>query len=222
MYKVCIFDLDGTLADSVESIAYSANRAIGKFGFSPNPVENYKRYAGDGAPEMLRRSLRDAGDEKLEYFDRVHEEYRILFEKDCMYRVVPYDGIRECLRALKAAGISITVLSNKPHQRAVDVVEALFGKGYFDMIQGMRDESTRKPSPKGALQIAEALGARPEECVYLGDTDTDMKTGKAAGMYTVGVTWGFRSRKELEENHADQIIDRPQELLKLIEEKRFL
>ncbi len=215
MYKVCIFDLDGTLADSVESIAYSANRAIGKFGFSPNPVENYKGYAGDGAPEMLRRSLRDAGDAGLTYFPQVYEEYKKLFEKDCMYHVRPYEGIVEALAGLKALGVSIAVLSNKPHRRTIQVVEGLFGKGYFDELQGMIDESTRKPNPQGALMIADRAGVLPAECMYVGDTNTDMQTGNRAGMYTIGVTWGFRSRKELEENHAHVIIDHPLELIGL-------
>lgn len=218
MYKACIFDLDGTLADSVESIAYSANRAIVKYGFIPNPVENYKMYAGDGAPEMLKRSLLAAGDTDLEYFPLVQEEYKRLFEKDCMYRVKPYNGIVDALEALKKAGIAIAVLSNKPHDRTVDVVESLFGEGYFDHVLGMKDESTRKPNPAGALAIAEAFGLEPAQCMYVGDTNTDMQTGVAAGMLTIGVTWGFRSREELETNGAQRIIDHPMELPAIAQE----
>ncbi len=215
MYKACIFDLDGTLADSVESIAYSANRAIGKYGFPPNPVENYKMYAGDGAPEMLKRSLLDAGDKELKYFALVQAEYKRLFETDCMYHVVPYDGIVEALKQLKEAGVYIAVLSNKPHSRTVDVVESLFGKGYFDEILGMTDEATRKPNPVGAFAIAEKFGVKSSECMYVGDTNTDMQTGVAAGMLTIGVTWGFRQREELEENGAHVIINSPLELPKI-------
>lgn len=219
MYKACIFDLDGTLADSVESIAYSANRAIMKYGFSPNPVENYKDYAGDGAPEMLKRSLIDAGDTKLQYFEQVQEEYRRLFETDCMYRVVPYDGIVEALKKLKENGVLLAVLSNKPHNRTVDVVEALFGKGYFHEILGMTDEATRKPNPIGAFTIAKRLGVEPRACMYVGDTNTDMQTGVAAGMLTVGVTWGFRKKTELEESGAHRMIAHPLELVRIAREE---
>ena len=164
---------------------------------------------------MLRRSLRDAGDTALRYFDGVHREYKRLFEKDCMYHVNPYPGIPEALEALKKMGVLIAVLSNKPHFRTVDVVEGLFGKGYFDLIQGMTDEATRKPDPRGALLLAEKAGAKPARCMYVGDTDTDMQTGNRAGMFTIGVTWGFRTREELEKNQAGCIIDHPMRLPEL-------
>lgn len=215
MYKACIFDLDGTLTDSVESIAYSANRAISEFGFEPNPVEAYKQFAGDGADKMLERSLIAAGDSNLEYIGQVKQKYREFFEKDCMYKVKPYDGIVELLEILKEKNIKIAVLSNKPHNRVVDVIEALFGKDYFDILMGQSKHIKRKPSPDGALIIADELGLLTSECIYIGDTNTDMITGKSANMFTVGVTWGFRDRQELEENHADHIIDSPLQLLEI-------
>lgn len=215
MFKACIFDLDGTLTDSVESIAYSANRAIAAFGFTPNPVEAYKHFAGDGADIMLERSLVAAGDVNLEYFEPVKQKYKELFQKDCMYQVKPYEGIVELLKILKEKNIKIAVLSNKPHNRAVDVVEALFGKDYFDIIMGQSKHIKRKPSPDGALIIADELGLLTSECIYIGDTNTDMITGKSANMFTVGVTWGFRERQELEENNADYIIDSPLQLLEI-------
>lgn len=217
MFKACIFDLDGTLADSVESIAFSANRALQEYGFKPNPVESYKQFAGDGADEMLRRSLLAAGDNKLEYFEQVKLKYRELFAKDCMYQVKPYDGILELLKELKDKNIKIAVLSNKPHDRAVDVVEAVFGRDYFDIIIGQSKHINIKPSPDGALIIADELGLLTNECIYIGDTNTDMITGKSANMFTVGVTWGFREREELEENNADYIIDTPLQLLEIEE-----
>lgn len=214
MIKAYIFDLDGTLADSVESIAYSANRAIAECGFLPHPVENYKQYAGDGAAEMLKRSLLAAGDVKLDYFEQVKMRYKELFAQDCMYRLKAYPGIDEMLDELKRQGMKIAVLSNKPHDRAVDVVETLFGEHYFDYILGQTDRIKRKPSPEGALYIAKCFHVLPKECVYVGDTNTDMITGNEAGMHTIGVTWGFRDREELKNNHANLIIDSPLELLK--------
>lgn len=215
MFKACIFDLDGTLTDSLESIAYSANRAIAAFGFTPNPVEAYKHFAGDGADTMLERSLIAAGDVNLEYIEPVKQKYKELFQKDCTYLVEPYEGIVELLKILKEKNIKIAVLSNKPHNRAVDVVETLFGKDYFDIVMGQSKHIKRKPSPDGALIIADELGLLTSECIYIGDTNTDMITGKSANMFTVGVTWGFRDRQELEANNADYIIDSPLQLLEI-------
>lgn len=104
-------------------------------------------------------------------------------------------GMRETLEALKQAGIHISVLSNKPHGQAVNVIADLFGEGYFDAVQGQVDGIPRKPAPDGALKLAEKFGVKPEECLYIGDTGTDMLTGTRAGMHTLGVLWGFRDRK---------------------------
>lgn len=216
MYKAFIFDLDGTLADTIESIAYSANKALENLGLKEVEVEKYKKFAGDGVVELLGRVLKAAGDEQLQYFSQMETEYRRIFEKYCMYKVAPYEGMIETLEGLKKSHIKIAVLSNKPHERTIDVVESLFGKGYFDYVQGQSEEIEKKPSPKGALNIAERFGVKTEECVYVGDTDTDMITGNRAGMFTVGVTWGFRDRQELEENQSHLIVNHPKELLELI------
>ncbi len=216
MFKVCIFDLDGTIANSLVSIANSANKAIGKFGFNPNPIQNYNKYAGDGAEEMIKRSLIDAGDKNLFYFEEAFNEYKIIFEKECMYEVKPYDGIESVLNKLKEKNIKLSVLSNKPHDRAVDVVKGLFGDDLFDIVEGVSGKFKRKPDPQGALYIADLFKVKPEECAYFGDTNTDMITGKSAGMFTVGVLWGFRDRNELEENNADIIISNPSEILDIV------
>ncbi|SCP98397.1 phosphoglycolate phosphatase [Anaerobium acetethylicum] len=216
MYKLFIFDLDGTLADTVESIAYSANRSIEEAGFVPHEVCRYREFAGDGVKALIRRTLVAAGDADLRYYDQVYSRYNKIFADNCMYKVSAFEGIQECLDSLKSQGIKIAVLSNKPHDRTVDVVEKLFGKGYFDIVQGETDSIQRKPSPQGALMIAEKSQAAPGECVYVGDTNTDMITGKSSKMLTVGVTWGFRDREELEKNHADLIISNPSELLELL------
>lgn len=213
MYKVCIFDLDGTLADTVESMAVCANRALAKLGLQELPTENFRYYAGDGAAELVKRCLRDSGDTKLTHYDEMLALYKEYFSKGCMIGVTLYNGIPELLEELKRRDVHIAVLSNKPHAQAKDVVAQLFGEGYFDYVQGQREDVPRKPSPIGALRIAEQFAVKPEECLYLGDTDTDMQTGKAAGMYTFGVLWGFRTREELEANHADVIIAHPLEIL---------
>lgn len=216
MFKAAIFDLDGTLADTVDSMAYCGNRALKELGLPEQPYEEYKHFAGDGVDELIRRALAAAGDTKFVHFDEMGKIYREYFSRDCMYHVLPYDGIIDMLEVLKEKGIKTAVLSNKPDAQAVDVIETLFGKGYFDHIQGQREGIPRKPSPEGALAIADKFRVRPGECLYLGDTDTDMKTGNAAGMYTVGVLWGFRTREELEKNHAMSIVEKPWEILELV------
>lgn len=216
MYKACIFDLDGTLADTVVSIAYNGNRALAALGLKTHPIEQYQYFAGDGSDELVRRCLRASGDEKLEHYEEMKKIYGAFFQKDCLYQVKPFDGMIPALKHIKQEGIKIAVLSNKPHESAIKVVETLFGKGFFDHIQGQQEGIPRKPSPIGALHTAEIFSVKPEECLYFGDTNTDMQTGKSAGMKTVGVTWGFRKRQELEQNHADLLIDYPEQIVQLV------
>nr|WP_317361401.1 HAD family hydrolase [uncultured Blautia sp.] len=220
MYKVCIFDLDGTIADTVESIAHVGNQTLRAFGLPEIPVKDYNFYAGDGADVQVKRMLAAVpGGDKVDY-EEVRTQYRKWFAENPFYHVKPYDGILELLEGLKAQGIKIAVLSNKPHGAAVEVVHKIFGQDMFHKIQGQTSEIPRKPSPIGALAVAKEFGALPQECLYCGDTNTDMDTGKAAGMFTIGVTWGFRPRIELEEHHADKIVDQPSEILELASECR--
>ncbi|MDY3917728.1 MAG: HAD family hydrolase [Candidatus Limivivens sp.] len=215
MYRLCIFDLDGTLADTIESMAYPANRALSELGLPELASEGFRYYAGDGAAVLCRRCLAAAGDPEGKHYEAFYPLYLKYFGQDCMYQVHPYEGICRTLGRLKDAGIPIAVLSNKPHGQAVHVIESLFGEGYFNAVQGQADGLPKKPAPDGALRLAERFEAKPEECLYVGDTGTDMLTGSRAGMHTVGVLWGFRTREELQENGADQIIDRPEQLLEI-------
>ena len=135
------------------------------------------------------------------------------FVKDCTKGVVPFEDINELLKQLKKREIKLAVLSNKPHDRTIDVVNKIFGNNTFDMVLGYKNEETKKPNPYGALLIAKRFNIKPEDCVYIGDTDTDMQTGINAGMYTIGVSWGFRDREELIKNKANIIVDNPMDLL---------
>lgn len=190
------------------------------FGLPEIPVKDYNFYAGDGADVQVKRMLAAVpGGDKVDY-EEVRTQYRKWFAENPFYHVKPYDGILELLEGLKAQGIKIAVLSNKPHGAAVEVVHKIFGQDMFHKIQGQTSEIPRKPSPIGALAVAKEFGALPQECLYCGDTNTDMDTGKAAGMFTIGVTWGFRPRTELEEHHADKIVDQPSEILELASECR--
>ena len=211
--KAVIFDLDGTLSDSINSIKYCGDAALATVGYGPFDVEAYKYFVGDGAANLVKRALIAGGDTELTHFEEVFAEYRRIFKENCMYQVKPYDGIRELITALKERGVKLAVLSNKPHAETVNVVETLFGKDCFDVLQGQKESVAIKPSPEGVFQILEQLGLQAEDILYLGDTATDMKTGKSAGAFTIGALWGFRKREELEENHADAIITHPLDLL---------
>lgn len=216
MIKAAIFDLDGTIADTLDSIATATNKVLKQLGFQPQPISSYKYFAGDGASTLVERALIAAGDEQLVHFEEAYEQYKIFFAKDCTYKVEHFEGMKEVLDRLKEKGILLAVLTNKPHDRAIQVVDYLFGKDYFEIVLGEVAERKRKPDPEGAYFLAEQLGVTPNECMYLGDTNVDMKTGKAAGMYTVGVLWGFREKEELVEFGADAIIEKPEEMLQFV------
>ena len=215
-YKVCIFDLDGTTADSVGAIAHTANQCLELFGLNPNPVEDYKLFAGEGQFELIKRALMAAGDEELKLYDEVMSKYIQLFKQGCIYHVASYPEVPDLLAELKQKGVKIAILSNKHHENAVKVAEKIYGKGFFNLILGQRDTHERKPSPEGLNIMMEQFRAKPEECLYIGDTGTDMKTGINAGVDTVGVTWGFRSREELVSADATYIVDKPKEILNLL------
>ena len=212
MYKVCLFDLDGTLLDTVESIAYIANKVLAHYHLPAQPVKDFNYYAGDGANKLIERAFAAAGGDPKDIAD-AREMYKAMFAEDPLYKVAPYEGIVETLKALKANGTILTVCTNKPDVAARANLAAMFDDDMFTVIQALDSSVKRKPAPDMALKIAKELGVKAEECMYIGDTDTDMQTGKAAGMYTIGVLWGFRDKAELEANHADIIIAKPQELI---------
>lgn len=217
MYRCCIFDLDGTLVNSIWALTKSVNDTMEQFGIAPIDSELCKRFVGEGYKKLVERALIHGGDTKLVHYEEALTVYQKVFKECCMYRVEPYEGIRELLEELKKRGIRIAVLSNKPHARALDNVEGIFGKGYFDRISGQKEEIPRKPDPAGAFLTAEGLGVQPGECLYIGDTATDMETGKAAGMDTAAVLWGFRSEEELRACHPKYVVRHPGELLNLVE-----
>lgn len=216
MIKACIFDLDGTLANTLESMAYAANLVLRKFSLKELPVDNFKYYCGEGADMLVRRCLKDAGDEELDYFEEARDLYREIFAENPLYHAVPYPGIPELLANLKKRGVRLGVCSNKPHGAAVEVVGQMFA-GIFDGVVGQREGIARKPAPDAPLYMAKQFGVRPQECLYIGDTGTDMQTGAAADMYAVGVLWGFRTREELVKNECKALAEKPEDIIKIME-----
>lgn len=219
MYKACIFDLDGTLTDTLESLTYSVNQTLMELGLRQITREQCRMFVGDGAKRLMERALKAAGDEELTRIDEAMDAYGRIFGENCTYHVKPYEGIVKLLQTLKEEGILAAVLSNKPHAQTIAVVERFFAKGTFTWIQGQCDSIKRKPDPAGVFYVAEKLSVSLDECLYIGDSDVDMETAKAAGAESVGVTWGFRSREVLKNAGAEHLVERPEEIIELIRNK---
>lgn len=216
MIRCCIFDLDGTLLNTLTALRITTNKMLGHFGYPEIGEEKIKRFVGDGYKRLVERALKDAGDTELVHYEEGLTVYMEMFAVHSMDEVKPYEGIVELLGVMKDRGIRLAVLSNKPHEQTVANIEEVFGAGYFDMVAGEQPGIPRKPDPAGVHRILEALGITPEQCLYFGDTDTDMKTGLGAGLTTVGVTWGFRDREELERFHPQYVVDLPEEVRKYV------
>ena len=216
MYKACIFDLDGTLTDTLESLTYSVNLTLQELGLLQITHEQCKAFVGSGARRLIEQSLQAAGDEKAEHIEEAMEAYGRIFKKHCTYHVAPYDGIVKMLQELKNQGIKLAVLSNKPHLQTQDVVTTFFDEGVFACVLGQQEHIPRKPDPAAVWMILEELGVSKKECLYIGDSDVDMKTGAAAGVDTVGVTWGFRTQEVLIRNGATYIVSNAEEIISIV------
>lgn len=215
-YKACIFDLDGTLVNSIASLVYCTNQALERFQLGPLNEVQVKRIVGDGYQMQMRRALYAAGDEGLSHLEEILPIYMEVFSQGCLYQMKPYEGIRDFLAAAKERGMKLAVVSNKPDAQTLRVVEYVFGRECFDLVMGASEKVPKKPDPTGALSAAAEFGVLPEECLYIGDTETDMKTGKNAKMATVGVLWGFRSRETLAACRPDFLAESPLKLLELL------
>ncbi len=214
-YKAVLFDLDGTLLDTLEDLGNAVNRVLARKGFPTHELDSYRYSVGDGAAMLVKRAL-----PKEKRTDNIVHSCLEAFLEDYgqnwNVKTKPYDGIPAMLDALTSREIKMTVLSNKPHEFTKRCVEHLLPNWNFDVVFGKRDVVPGKPDPTGALEIAECLNIPPSEFLYLGDTAVDMKTSTAAGMFPVGALWGFRPAKELQDNGAQVLIARPLEILNLL------
>ena len=214
--KACIFDLDGTLTNTLESMTYSVNLTLEEMGLSKITKDQCRLFVGNGARVLMEKSLKAAGDTDASRIEEGMEIYGRIFDRNCTYHVTPYEGIPEMLKALKDKGIHLAVLSNKPDRQTVKVVKAIFGEELFDYAQGQKEGIRRKPEPDGVWYLMEQMHVSKEECLYIGDSEVDAATGRNAGLKTIGVLWGFRDRKTLETAGADDLIDRPDDLLQFV------
>ena len=218
MYKACIFDLDGTLTDTLESLTYSVNATLKELGLGQITDIQCKAFVGSGARRLIEQSLRAAGDPNAERIEEAMEAYGRIFKKHCTYHVAPYEGIVDMLQELKKEGVQLAVLSNKPHLQTKDVVATFFAEGTFSRVYGQQEGVPRKPDPAAVHMILEELGVTREECLYIGDSDVDMQTGCAAGVHAVGVSWGFRTRDVLIKHGATYVVDKPKEIISIVKE----
>jgi phosphoglycolate phosphatase len=214
-YKAVIFDLDGTLLNTIQDLADSVNIVLRRFGFPEHDVESYKYFVGDGIEELACRALPENHRDEAALarsIAAIREEY----SKRWANNTCPYEGIPELLDALTARNIKTAILSNKPDESTKATVSKLLPKWHFQFIVGASPAVPKKPNPKAALEIARSLDISPDELIYVGDTATDMATAVAAGMYPVGALWGFRTAEELTQSGAKKLIKEPGDLLELL------
>lgn len=213
--KAVIFDLDGTLLNTYEDLANAVNYALSQNGLPTHPAEKYKIFAGNGTDMMITRALPEdkRNEETLKKVRDIYFEYYNAHSGECTR---PYDGIVELLDELKARNMKLAVVSNKIDFMTRAVVKEYFGDGTFDFVTGQCDGIIPKPDPSMVYKVLEQFGVTAEESVFVGDSGVDAETGKNAGMFTVGVLWGFRDKKELLECGASTVIESAKELLNYV------
>ena len=214
--RAVLFDLDGTLLDTLEDIGRSADAALQEHGFPPHPVEAYRRFIGDGVAVLFQRALPPGAGEDQDLVARLVSAFGRTYGDGWDRTTRTYPGIDDLIDALAGRSIPMGVLSNKPDLFTRKCVERFFPSRPFAVVLGQREGVPRKPDPAGALEAAETLGVPPSEVLYLGDSSVDMLTAARAGMYAVGASWGFRSVEELTAHGARRIVDHPREVLDLI------
>lgn len=213
MKKTVIFDLDGTLLDSIEDIASSMNKVLESLQLPTHKIEDYKHFVGGGVDILVENALNN---QSKEIKDEVIKRFKIEYDGKLHSKTLPYDGIYELLDELKKLDINLAVLSNKPHEFTVSYVNHFFKNYNFKEIHGQKKDVPKKPDPKAALDIVKCLDSSCENTYFIGDTKIDMQTAKSANMTAIGVLWGFRDEKELKEHGADFIVKEPLEIINII------
>ena len=215
-FKAILFDLDGTLLDTLEDLGNAANRVLDKYGFPTHTMADYRYFVGDGVVTLMNRAL-PKDKRNNDTIQICVKTFREEYGKNWNVKTRPYDGVPEMLDTLVTHGLKMAVLSNKPDEFTKLCVTEYLPKLAFDMVLGQHNSLPLKPDPAGALEIAKCLDVPPSNFIYLGDTAIDMKTAVSAGMFPIGALWGFRTGKELLESGARALIKRPQEILNLLD-----
>lgn len=208
-YKAAIFDLDGTLLNTLDDLWASVNEYLGRHGLPARSRMEVRSFLGNGARELIRRSLPvPVTDGEL---DKAVSEYKKIYERNMSRSTRPYDGIPQLLLALREAGIQTAVVSNKPDHATRSLVESLL-PGLLTVAVGDRPDAPRKPDPGTVLGILDRLGVRPQDALYVGDSEVDVRTAKNAGMDSAAVAWGFRDRDLLESEKPIYLVETPAQL----------
>ena len=210
-----IFDLDGTLLDTLEDLASACNYALKVSGFKTHNIKDYIRFVGNGRYKLIERIVPENYKKDKETINKVLGLFDEYYEAHMIDMTKPYDGIIEMINELKQKNIKMAVVSNKPHEFAEVVVKKYFGD-LFEIAYGQRPNHPTKPDPKTVYEVIYSLDIKKDECIYVGDSDVDIHTAKNAGVKSIGVAWGFRGEKELKEAGADYIIKAPIELLEIL------
>lgn len=214
MYKLAIFDLDGTLLDTLTDLAYACNKALRQYHFKEHPTEKYKTYVGNGVDKLIERALPSDKRQK-EVIQKLKNTFETYYSAHSLDHTQPYAGITTLLHRLQQQGVYRAVASNKPNRYTQELVNLIF-KNKIELAFGQRDGIAPKPDPQVIKDIMEHFQVEAKECIYIGDSDVDMYTAQNAGLVSVGVLWGFRTRKELEEAGAHYIVSDVQALEEII------
>lgn len=214
MIKCAIFDLDGTLVDTIDDLAGACNILLKKYNHPADwTLVDYKSFVGNGAKNLVQRAFANSLAE--DDLQKKYEEFKLIYNEIKLDNAHAYDGIVEQLDLLKSKGIKIAVLTNKPNDAAVSMVEHIFGKNYFDTIVGCIDGVPVKPDPTSTYSVLKTLNCTTDEAIFFGDSEVDIRTAKNVGMEAVGCSWGFRSFEQLFAEHPSVIIDEPKYISKL-------
>lgn len=208
-----VFDLDGTLVDTLGTIAAALNHGLGVLGLPEHPPARVATMVGEGVRVLCELALPERSRSDAALLERLLAEVRAFYDRNVLLHARMYDGVEELLRALAGRGVRLAVLSNKPDPLTVATIEGLGLAPLFSVVLGHRDAFPRKPDPTSARFVLERLGVRPAEALYVGDTPIDLRTARAAGIPSVAVTWGFRGRPELEAERPDHVVDHAAEVL---------
>lgn len=214
-YKAVLFDLDGTLIDTVDDIGDAANRVLSNRKFPTHSISTYRLFIGEGVRMLFTRALPEE-DRNQDLITTCLKEFIEDYRYNYNVKTKLYDGVPELLDMLTQRGLKLAILSNKPHPITKDCVAFFLSQWDFNVVLGQHDSIPRKPDPQGALEVAQRLAILPSKFIYLGDTAIDMKTAVSAGMFPVGVLWGFRPLEELMKNGARIVIDEPMQLMDVI------